>query len=78
MLAIDQLKCTYLMVTVAKDCCAVARENFMGSGGDIAEEFAALIKALWSEQYRSIAPRDFKVRFKLIGWLLVMLDCDWL
>lgn len=50
-------------MTVAKDYCAVARENFMGSGGDIAEEFAALIKALWSEQYRSIAPRDFKVRF---------------
>lgn len=38
----------------------INRENFMGSGGDIAEEFAALIKALWSEQYRSIAPRDFK------------------
>ena len=27
----------------------------------MAEEFAVLIKALWCGQYKSIAPRDFKV-----------------
>ena len=37
------------------------RDNILGKGGEIAEEFAVLVKALWSGQYRSIAPRDFKV-----------------
>ncbi|XP_078667182.1 ubiquitin carboxyl-terminal hydrolase 8-like isoform X1 [Branchiostoma floridae x Branchiostoma belcheri] len=38
----------------------INRENKLGCNGEIAEEFAAVIKALWSGQYRSIAPRDFK------------------
>ena len=37
------------------------RENFLGSGGQIAEEFGALTKALWSGHYKHITPRDFKV-----------------
>ena len=32
--------------------------------GDIAEELAAVLKALWSNQYRSISIKDFKVFFK--------------
>ncbi|XP_035668964.1 ubiquitin carboxyl-terminal hydrolase 8-like [Branchiostoma floridae] len=38
----------------------INRENKLGCNGEIAEEFAAIIKALWSGQYRSVAPRDFK------------------
>ncbi|XP_066270797.1 ubiquitin carboxyl-terminal hydrolase 8-like isoform X2 [Branchiostoma lanceolatum] len=38
----------------------INRENKLGCNGEVAEEFAAVIKALWSGQYRSIAPRDFK------------------
>ena len=37
------------------------RDNFLGSGGNIAEEFGVLAKALWSGHYRHITPRDFKV-----------------
>ena len=29
-------------------------------GGEVAEQFGFLIKALWSGQYRHIAPREFK------------------
>jgi len=37
------------------------RENIFGRGGEVAEEYAVLIKALWCGQYKSISPRDFKV-----------------
>lgn len=30
--------------------------------GEVAEEMAAVVKTLWSGQFRSIACRDFKVR----------------
>ena len=36
------------------------RENPLGRGGEVAEEFAVVVKALWSSQYRSIAPRDLR------------------
>ena len=42
-------------------CSLRYRENKLGTGGDVAEEFAVLVKALWFGQYRSIAPKDFKV-----------------
>lgn len=29
--------------------------------GKVAEEFAILIKSLWTGQYRCVVPRDFKV-----------------
>ncbi|XP_070547285.1 LOW QUALITY PROTEIN: ubiquitin carboxyl-terminal hydrolase 8-like [Ptychodera flava] len=38
----------------------INRENKLGRGGEVAEEFAVLINAMWSGQYKSIAPRDFK------------------
>ncbi|XP_014680667.1 PREDICTED: ubiquitin carboxyl-terminal hydrolase 8-like [Priapulus caudatus] len=38
----------------------INRENKLGYGGEIAEEFTAVLSALWSGQYRYIAPRDFK------------------
>jgi len=38
----------------------INRENFLGTGGNLAEEFAVLVKALWAGQYRSVTPRDFK------------------
>ena len=31
-----------------------------GTKGDVAIEYAELIRALWSGQFRSIAPSDFK------------------
>lgn len=34
------------------------------SNGRIAIEFGEMLKYLWSGQYRSIAPKDFKVIFK--------------
>jgi ubiquitin carboxyl-terminal hydrolase 8 len=36
-------------------------DNPLGMKGEIAEEFGFVIKSLWSGQYRSIAPYDFKV-----------------
>lgn len=38
----------------------INRENILGKKGEVAEEFAVLIKALWMGQYRAINPRDFK------------------
>ncbi|XP_077997082.1 ubiquitin carboxyl-terminal hydrolase 8-like [Glandiceps talaboti] len=38
----------------------INRENKLGRGGEVAEEFAVLINALWCGHYKSIAPRDFK------------------
>ncbi|KAI6661213.1 Ubiquitin carboxyl-terminal hydrolase 8-like [Oopsacas minuta] len=34
--------------------------NPLGMGGEIAEEFAFLVQALWRGNYKSIAPKDFK------------------
>ena len=39
----------------------INRENVLGKKGEVAEEFAVLVKALWTGQYRSVTPRDFKV-----------------
>ena len=33
--------------------------------GEIAEEFNFLVKNMWCGEYRSISPRDFKVRLLL-------------
>lgn len=38
----------------------VNRDNKQGTGGELVEEFAAVIKALWMGQYKSFYPRDFK------------------
>ncbi|KAK3095889.1 hypothetical protein FSP39_020374, partial [Pinctada imbricata] len=38
----------------------INRENEMGSHGEVVDEFAVIVKALWSGQYRCITPRDFK------------------
>uniref|UniRef100_UPI00358DDFF4 ubiquitin carboxyl-terminal hydrolase 8-like isoform X2 n=1 Tax=Myxine glutinosa TaxID=7769 RepID=UPI00358DDFF4 len=38
----------------------INKKNALGYGGALAEEFAVLVQALWSGQYRSISPRDFK------------------
>ncbi|XP_012937309.1 ubiquitin carboxyl-terminal hydrolase 8 [Aplysia californica] len=38
----------------------VNRENSQGMHGEVVDDFAAVIKALWSQQYRSITPRDLK------------------
>jgi len=37
------------------------RHNPLGMGGRLAEEYAHLIKTLWSGQHSSMAPRDFKM-----------------
>ena len=37
------------------------RESELGSHGEVADDFAYVVKALWSGQYRFITPRDFKV-----------------
>ena len=42
-------------------CFFCYRENKQGTGGELVEEFAAVIKALWMGQYKSFYPRDFKV-----------------
>ncbi|XP_065841629.1 ubiquitin carboxyl-terminal hydrolase 8-like [Oscarella lobularis] len=39
----------------------INKTNPLGSGGCIAEEFAEVCKALWSGQFKSITPRDFKL-----------------
>lgn len=44
------------------------RRNKFGTGGEIAEEYAALVRAMWSGQYKSVIPKDFKVS-DIIMWL---------
>lgn len=34
------------------------RNNPLGRKGEVAVEFAVVVKALWAGQYKSIAPRD--------------------
>ncbi|KAG8192284.1 hypothetical protein JTE90_002109 [Oedothorax gibbosus] len=38
----------------------INRDNKHGTGGEVAEEFAVVIKALWMGQYKSFSPKDFK------------------
>lgn len=38
----------------------INRENTQGTRGEVAEEFAVVIKALWNGQYKSVSPTDFK------------------
>ncbi|XP_078718065.1 ubiquitin carboxyl-terminal hydrolase 8 isoform X2 [Lampetra fluviatilis] len=38
----------------------INRNNPLGRKGQVVEEFAVIVRALWSGQYRSITPRDFK------------------
>ena len=47
----------------------------MGSHGEVADDFAYLVKALWSGQYRFITPRDFKVSFLYIFRWMDSLSC---
>ncbi|XP_076314918.1 ubiquitin carboxyl-terminal hydrolase 8-like [Tachypleus tridentatus] len=35
-------------------------ENKQGTRGELAEEFAVIVTAMWTGQYRSVAPKDFK------------------
>lgn len=37
------------------------RLNILGHKGEVAEEFGAIMKALWSGQFKFISPRDFKI-----------------
>ena len=34
--------------------------NPLGSGGELADEFFVLCRAMWVERFRQIAPREFK------------------
>ncbi|XP_033625203.1 ubiquitin carboxyl-terminal hydrolase 8-like [Asterias rubens] len=38
----------------------INRQNPLGRGGNVAEEFAIVIKAVWSGQYRSVSPLDLR------------------
>ncbi|XP_064645435.1 ubiquitin carboxyl-terminal hydrolase 8-like isoform X2 [Lineus longissimus] len=38
----------------------INRENFMGCKGEVADEAALVMNALWSTHYRSVTPRDLK------------------
>jgi len=40
---------------------SVCRERQDGCQGQVADEYAVLTKALWSGQYRSVAPKDLRV-----------------
>ncbi|KAJ8340400.1 hypothetical protein SKAU_G00350330 [Synaphobranchus kaupii] len=39
----------------------INRANILGHKGEVAEEFGAIMKALWSGLYKFISPRDFKI-----------------
>lgn len=39
----------------------LSRSNILGHKGEVAEEFGAITKALWSGQFKYISPRDFKI-----------------
>lgn len=36
------------------------RENFLGSGGEISDGFAVLMKAVWNGNFKNVTPRDFR------------------
>ncbi|KAF8788453.1 ubiquitin carboxyl-terminal hydrolase 8-like [Argiope bruennichi] len=38
----------------------INRDSKSGTGGEVAEEFAVVIKSLWMGQYKSFSPKDFK------------------
>ncbi|GFT07774.1 ubiquitin carboxyl-terminal hydrolase 8 [Nephila pilipes] len=38
----------------------INRDGRSGTGGEVAEEFAVVIRALWMGQYKSFSPKDFK------------------
>ncbi|GFR02504.1 ubiquitin carboxyl-terminal hydrolase 8 [Trichonephila clavata] len=38
----------------------INRDSKTGTGGEVAEEFAVVIRALWMGQYKSFSPKDFK------------------
>ncbi|CAL1537539.1 unnamed protein product [Lymnaea stagnalis] len=38
----------------------INRESSQGMQGEVVDEFAVVVKALWSQQFRSITPRDLK------------------
>ena len=42
--------------------------------GEIAIEFAEVIRMLWSDQYKSIAPYDFK---RVIGMAIPVVEFSW-
>ncbi|XP_053534175.1 ubiquitin carboxyl-terminal hydrolase 8 [Ictalurus punctatus] len=39
----------------------INKSNILGHKGEVAEEFGAIMKALWSGQFKFISPRDFKI-----------------
>ncbi|CAC5425634.1 USP8 [Mytilus coruscus] len=39
----------------------INRESELGSHGEVADDFAVIVKNLWTGQYKCITPRDFKV-----------------
>ncbi|MCJ8733015.1 hypothetical protein PDJAM_G00217970 [Pangasius djambal] len=39
----------------------INRSNILGHKGEVAEEFGAIMKAVWSGQFKYISPRDFKI-----------------
>ncbi|CAG2225089.1 UBP5 [Mytilus edulis] len=41
--------------------CSPLRESELGSHGEVADDFAVIVKNLWTGQYKCITPRDFKV-----------------
>ena len=48
-------------LTLSFDSSKFLNRSNRGTRGDIAEELAAVLKALWSGHYRSISCKDFKV-----------------
>lgn len=42
-------------------CFFLSRSNILGHKGEVAEEFGAIMKALWSGQFKYISARDFKI-----------------
>ena len=41
--------------------CLFSRESELGSHGEVADDFAVIVKGLWCGQYKCMTPRDFKV-----------------
>lgn len=60
------LQCLFNTVPLMKYCATdqyrldVNRSNPYNQSGAVAEEFSWLMKAVWSGQYKSVSPRDFK------------------
>ncbi|CAG2252384.1 UBP5 [Mytilus edulis] len=56
----EEDKVTPLRPSIDRSSKPAQRESELGSHGEVADDFAVIVKNLWTGQYKCITPRDFK------------------